>query len=133
MKNKLIAKSLLIWISITPLAILNGALRQLVLIPALGRSLAFPISGILLSLCIFAVSYLFIPRLGKAPKAAYVKMGLVWVAATIVFETIVSIFEGLSFGEMLQAYNILTGDLWLLIVIFIGFVPRIVARLRKLA
>lgn len=62
MGNKFIAKSLLIWLSITPLAILNGGLREYILLPQLG-AIAFPISGLLLLLCIFIVSYIFIPRL----------------------------------------------------------------------
>ena len=37
--NRFLAKSLLIWLSIAPLAFLNGALRELVLIPVLGAAL----------------------------------------------------------------------------------------------
>jgi len=122
---------MLIWLSITPLAILNGGLREYVLLPRLG-AVAFPISEFLLMLCIFIVSYIFIPRLGSADKSTYIKMGFLWVIATVAFEFLFGAIERLSLAEMLQAYNILTGNLWLLIVIFMGFAPTIVARLKKI-
>lgn len=60
-------------------------------------------------------------------------MGFVWVIATITFESLIGIISKTPLTEMLQAYNILTGNLWLIIVIFIGFVPTIVARLKRLS
>ena len=38
-----------IWVLFIPLAILNGAVREKVLIPLLGMQFALPLSGILLS------------------------------------------------------------------------------------
>jgi len=131
MSKKIILKSLLIWLCITPLAVLNGIFRETVLIPALG-AFAHPVSGILLTLCIFTVAYLLIPRLGKADKPTYVKMGLLWIVATLIFEILVGIVENTSPAEMLEEYNIFSGNLWLLIVIFVGFVPVITAKRRKL-
>ena len=131
MDKKFIAKSLLIWLSITPLAILNGALREALLLPALGAA-AYPVSGALLALCVFIVSYLFIPRLGVASKQTFIKTGIVWVIATLIFETLLGLAMGASFAEILSAYHICTGNLWLLIVILIGFIPIIIANMRKL-
>ncbi|MCL2580153.1 MAG: hypothetical protein FWE32_09030 [Oscillospiraceae bacterium] len=129
MEKKFLAKSLLIWLSITPLAVLNGGLREYILAPRLGAA-AQPVSGLLLLLCVFAVAYLFIPRLGKAGRPAYRKMGILWVAATIVFEFLLGSALGMPLGEMLMAYNIFTGNLWLAVVVFIGFAPSIVAKMR---
>ena len=114
------------------MAILNGGLREYYLLPILG-AWAQPISGIILILCIFAVSYIFIPRLGPARKQAYITMGIVWVFATLMFETLIGHIAGAPASEMLAAYNILSGNLWLLIVIFIGLAPSIVAKMKGLA
>jgi hypothetical protein len=130
MDNKIIAKSLLIWFSITPLAMINGAFREYILSPRLGI-FAQPVSGLLLAICIFTVSYLFIPRLGLANKQTYIRMGIVWVFATIIFETLLGAAMGLPFSKILMSYNILTGNLWLLIVIFMGFVPYLAVKLKK--
>ena len=50
-----------IWFLMIPLAIINGGLRENVLIK-LGN-IALPLSGIILSICIFVVAYLLIPKI----------------------------------------------------------------------
>lgn len=50
-----------IWFLIIPLAILNGGFRESVLVK-LG-DIALPLSGIILSACIFIVAYVFIPKI----------------------------------------------------------------------
>lgn len=125
-------KSMLIWLVITPLAILNGALREIIFIPALGEQLAYPVSGLLLCLFIFIVSYILIPKLGKGTGGTYIKIGIIWILATIIFETVYGLLAGWTLDELLNAYNITTGNLWLLIVIFIGFTPWFIAKIRRL-
>jgi hypothetical protein len=131
MDKKTIAKSMLIWLCIIPLAFINGALRESLLEPMMG-AIAQPISGVLLMLCIFAVSFFLIPRLGSANKATYIGMGITWVVATLVFETLLGVAMGTPFTEIIAAYNILTGNIWLIVVVFIGLAPYIAAKLRKL-
>jgi len=128
----MIKKSILIWLSIIPLAILNGALREAFLIPLLGENFAQPISGIILCLLIFIVSLVFIPRIGKGEQKTYWKIGILWIILTIVFETIFGLAVGNSFSELLRAYDITTGNLWLIIVIFIGIAPWLVAKIKRI-
>ncbi len=126
----MLAKSLLIWLSIIPLAILNGGLRENIIEPLIGEKYANPVSGIILCLLIFAVALIFIPRLGSGSKKTYLKMGLLWILLTIVFETAFGLLLGNKLSEILQAYNIATGNLWLVVVIFIGVVPLLVAKIK---
>ncbi len=128
----MIKKSLLIWLSIIPFAILNGALRQEILSPWLGETVAQPLSGIILCLLIFIISWIFIPRIGKGDQKIYWKMGIVWIVSTIVFETILGLATGNTCVELLQAYDITTGNIWLLVVLFIGAVPWLAAKKKKL-
>lgn len=58
--------AILIWILIIPIAILNGGLREHVL-NKLG-DIALPLSGIILSVCIFIVAFLFIPKIKNCIK-----------------------------------------------------------------
>ena len=62
--GKVLLKSAAVWLAIVPCAILNGALREGVLRPMLGESVALPVSGLLLMGIILLLSWLFIPRLG---------------------------------------------------------------------
>ena len=128
----MVKKSILIWISIIPLAILNGGFRELFLTPRLGESYAQPISGIILFLFLFFVSFVFIPRLGKGNAKTYWKIGGLWVIMTIIFEIILGLAMGDTLTELLKAYDITTGNLWLLVVLFTGVLPWLVAKIKKI-
>jgi len=128
----MIKKSIIIWLSIIPLAILNGALREAFLTPWLGESYAQPVSGIILCLLILIVSLVFIPRIGKGEQKTYWKIGILWITLTIVFETIFGLAMDSSFSELLKAYDITTGNLWLLVVLFIGVAPSLTAKIKQL-
>ena len=127
----MLKKSILIWLSIIPLAILNGALREKLLINWLGESYAEPVSGIILCLLIFIVSLVFIPRIGKGESKIYLKMGILWIILTIIFETTFGLATGNSFSELMKAYDITTGNLWLIVVVFIGIAPLLIAKIKK--
>ena len=58
-------KSFIVWICFIPVAILNGGLREYVLVKFIGEETALPVSGILLSVFIFLVTWLMLPRLVK--------------------------------------------------------------------
>ncbi|MCL2682031.1 MAG: hypothetical protein FWE63_00930 [Bacteroidales bacterium] len=128
----MIKKSILIWALIIPLAILNGGLREKVLIPWIGERCAEPISGTILCILILIVSLIFIPRIGKGESKIYWKIGILWIALTIIFEFIFGITTGHSFSELLKAYDITTGNLWLIIVIFTGIAPWLVAKIKRI-
>ena len=76
-----------IWFLIIPLAIMNGGLRENILVK-LG-DIALPLSGIILSICIFVVAYLLIPKIKNelmflAQKSAAHRAGeIVWDEAFI--------------------------------------------------
>jgi hypothetical protein len=119
---------MLIWLGIVPLAILNGALREGILDPLMGSKLANPVSCAILCLLIYIVSIIYVPRLGKGSKGVYIKIGLLWVFATIIFETVLSLLMGMFFKDIITAYNVVTGNYWLLVVVFIGFAPTLAVK-----
>lgn len=114
----------LIWVMIIPIAILNGGLREYVLVK-LGN-LALPLSGIILSLCIFVVAYLLVPKIKNCTKKDYIIFGVMWFILTNLFDLIVYINAGVGFAGLVQSYNILTGNTWLLVVLTALFSPVIV-------
>jgi uncharacterized membrane protein len=81
---------------------------------------------------IFLLAYTFIPSLGKATKGTYKKIGILWAIATVVFEVLLGFMTGKSVYDIIAPYNIFTGNLWIMVVIFTGFVPIIIARKKKL-
>ncbi|MCD7816369.1 MAG: hypothetical protein LUH12_06680 [Bacteroides sp.] len=125
-----IFKSLLVWCCFIPAAILNGGLRQYVLVGCLGTYLALVVSGILLSLFILLITWLLLPHIGKLTRKESLQIGLLWMLLTIGFECIFGLAEGISFSELLSAYNPLTGNLWLLVVMTTCLAPTLACKRR---
>ena len=112
-----ILKSLLVWVCFIPVAILNGGLREYVLDEAVGEQWALPLSGIILSACIFLLTWLLLPVTVKALSAKdSMRIGICWVFLTIAFEFVSGLAGGSTITELLAAYNPLTGNLWLLVL-----------------
>jgi len=128
----MIKKSFVIWLAIIPLAFLNGGLREMVINPLIGEKYGQSISGVLLCIIIFAVCWLCIPRIGTGTTKTYCIIGLWWILLTILFETGFGLLIGNTFTELLKAYDITTGNLWLLVVLFLGIAPWLSAKTKKM-
>ena len=124
-----ILKSLLVWVCFIPAAILNGGLREHVLAGAVGEKWALPLSGIILSACIFLITWFLLPRAVKALSAKdSMRIGICWVFLTIVFEFASGLAGGNTIKELLAAYNPLTGNLWLIVLVTTLLSPVIAGR-----
>ena len=119
----------LIWVMIIPIAILNGGFREYVLVKLGG--LALPLSGVILSICIFIVAYLLVPKIKNCVKRDYIFFGVMWFVLTNLFDLSAYIKEGEGFARLLQSYNIITGNTWLLVVLTALFAPMIVMKIKE--
>lgn len=119
----------LIWVMIIPIAILNGGFREYVLVKFGG--LARPLSGIILSVCIFIVAYLLVPKIKNCVKRDYIFFGVMWFILTNLFDLSAYIKEGEGFAGLLQSYNFFTGNTWLLVVLTALFAPTIVMQIKE--
>lgn len=120
--------AILIWIMIIPIAILNGGFREYILVK-LGI-LACPLSGIILSVCIFAVAYFLVPKIKNCVKRDYIIFGVIWFILTNLFDLVAYIKDGGGFADLLQSYNILTGNTWLIVVLTALFAPIVVMKIK---
>lgn len=125
-----VAKSLIIWICFIPVAILNGGLREYVWVKAIGEKWALPVSGLLLSACIFLITWGLLPRITKSPtiKSCW-GIGICWLLLTIAFEFASGWAGGNSFAELIAAYDPSTGNLWLLVLTTTLLSPVIINKL----
>ncbi|WP_270398736.1 hypothetical protein [Bacteroides nordii] len=126
-----ILKSLIIWLCFIPVAILNGGLREYLLAKAIGEEWALPVSGITLSVCIFLITWMLLPRMIKAftSKNGWL-IGIGWALLTIVFEFAAGLAGGSTVSELLAAYNPLSGNLWLLVLATTLLSPIIVKHIK---
>lgn len=125
-------KSLAIWILILPLAILNGGFRDKIMSPAIGESVAMPLSGILLCLLILALTSFLLPKLVRTTAKEYILIGILWIVLTVGMEFAIGVVMGKSLEQMLAAYNLSGGNLWLIVILFSGIAPWLGARLKQI-
>lgn len=118
-----------IWLLIIPLAILNGGLRENVL-NKLG-SISLPLSGIILSICIFIIAYWLIPKIKNCTSKDYIVFGVIWFILTNLFDLFMYISEGGGIHDLLNSYNFLDGNLWILVVITTLLSPLLVVKINK--
>lgn len=123
-------KALVIWAGILALAVLNGALREAVLIPKLGTAAGNVLSGVLLSVLIFVVAYLSLPWIGARRFAEFLGIGLGWLALTLVFEFSFGLWQGKSWQVMLEAYTFKSGNIWPVVLVVTALAPYLAATLR---
>ena len=123
-------KAIAVWALILPLAILNGAFREAVLLPSLGNPWAQALSGLLLSACIIAVAVVFVPRLVRRGSMQPWQMGALWLALTLVFEFgFGRLVLGRSWPDLLAAYTFADGNIWPLVLLITAAAPSLAARL----
>ena len=118
-----------IWFLIIPLAIINGGLRENILIK-LG-DIALLLSGIILNICIFVVAYLLIPKIKNCKQTDYFIFGIIWFILTNLFDLLMYISEDGGIKDLLGSYNFLTGNLWILVVITTFISPIVVSKIKK--
>lgn len=125
-------KSLLVWLCIIPAAILNGGFREYVLTKYLDTASATAISGILLSILILLITWLLLPRLVIINRKESYIIGIIWMSLTVIFEFTSGIGTGVPMEELIAAYNPLSGNLWILVVLTTMFAPAIISRKKSL-
>ena len=122
-------KALAIWAGIVVLAVLNGGLREAILIPKLGTAAGLILSGVLLSALIFVVAYLSLPWLGARRSGELAGVGLGWLGLTLIFEFALGLLQGKSWQVMLDAYTFKGGNTWPVVLVVTALAPYLSAKL----
>ena len=108
-----ILKSVVAWLIILGLAIANGALREAVLIPSLGKPGGLVVSGVLLSAVVALVAYALV-RVSKGVTVSQgFRIGVLWLSLTLAFEFAFGRFvQHQTWDELLDAYTFKDGNIW---------------------
>jgi hypothetical protein len=125
-------RSFLVWLLFIPLAIANGALRDLVLAPVLGNTLGRAVSSLTLALLILGLTLLLVSRLGSNTRVEYLVVGAFWLALTLLFEmSFFVLVMGHPMDTLLQDYDIFRGRLWPIVLAATFFAPLLAGKMRK--
>lgn len=126
-------RALLVWLLLVVLAIVNAGLRNALIVPRYGKYVGQVASTITFSVVIFAVAWLTIRWIRPAKSRQAAAVGVGWVVLTIAFEFVAGHYLfGSSWEELLGAYNIFRGQVWLLVLLATGLAPIWAARRRGL-
>lgn len=126
-----VVKALAIWVLMVFAAIVNGIFREKFLNVYLGESNALPLSGVILSLLIVAITYEAIDFFQARSVVIYLALGFFWVFLTLVFEYGFGHFvQGMEFREINQAFNLLSGNLFILVIVVTLFSPLVIATIK---
>jgi len=126
-----ILKSLAVWLLILLGAIANGGLREAVLLPHLGPTPAYVLSGVLLMGVILGAARGSLRWLGVHNPSQALRTGALWLLLTLCFEFGFGRFvQGQPWPELLEAYTFRDGNLWPLVLLVTLFAPLIALRAR---
>ena len=111
-----VALHLAAWLGMLVLAVLNGALREALLTPALGGTVGRQLSTLLL-LALFAGWFWFLHRPGLwRPPGRRGSLGAVWLIMTLAFETFMGrVLGGKPWSAVFEDYDVLAGRIWILV------------------
>jgi hypothetical protein len=122
--KQLLVQSILAWLVILGLAVANGAFRDMVLIPELGKVKGLLWSGILLGLLVSLVAYTFVRLKQGITVLQSLLIGVLWLCLTLAFEFAFGrLVQGKSWDELLGAYTFKDGNLWSFVVLMTFLSP----------
>jgi hypothetical protein len=120
-----------VWLLILVCAVANGALREAVLVPWLGRPAALVISGLLLSACVLAAALLLVAWMPRLQERQHAGIGIGWLAATLAFEFGFGRAQGKPWAELVDAYRFKDGNLWPVVLLVVLVAPWLAGRWRQ--
>jgi len=127
-------KSTATWPAFIPIAIINGLFREKFLVQLFGIRRALPLSGFSCAILFFLLVYISLPWLGSLTLRQSLLIGLSWLVMTIQFELLFGrIITRRPWMDLLQAYNLLTGNLRILVLLIVAISPFLVTKLRGVA
>jgi hypothetical protein len=129
MAVQLAVRTLAVWMAILVLAVVNGIVRESVLVPALGSAPGLFLSGLLLSCFILIAAFLALPWLGARSTRQLLLVGIGWVLLTLVFEFSFGWLQGMNLDELLSAYTFEGGNIWPVVLLVTAVAPWLAARL----
>jgi hypothetical protein len=127
-----ISRALVTWLLLASIAIITGAVRESLLRPWLGEPWAHRIGTLAVCGMFLVVIDRFVERLEPPanPRELWTIGGL-WLALTVSFEFAVGRFAtGLSWEELVGAYDPRTGQLWWLVLLILVLAPPLLGRSR---
>lgn len=129
----MIWRALTVWLVILVLANINGAVRELWIIPQIGELTGRALSTLILCGLVFFLTWLTIGWTRPVSRGAAVGIGGLWLLLTLAFEFLVGHYVfGTAWASLLEDYDVTRGRIWPLVLVFVFVSPIWAGRLRRL-
>jgi len=118
-------RALILWFGLFAIGFANGTLRELTIRRIIQEPWAHHLSA--LTAALFFSTYVFLlwqkTKITSFNEALLV--GALWLVLTVLTETFVlnRWISGLTWNEIIQTYNISRGELWPLVLLWVGILP----------
>jgi hypothetical protein len=121
------------WVLILLVAVINGGIREALIIPRTNEAAGHTISVISLCTAILVLSWLIIGWIRPTTVRAVWRIAAMWVALTLAFEFLAGHYLfGTPWRQLLTDYNIFRGRTWVLVLITTAIAPWLMAHRRNL-
>jgi hypothetical protein len=125
-------RAVVVWFGILVLASLNGAVRDLIVAPRIGDTMARAVSTVILCGLILLVTWYTIRWIGLQGPRQALGVGAVWLVLTLCFEFGAGRFAGKPWSVILADYDVVRGRTWVLVLLVTFLAPYWVGRMRGL-
>lgn len=122
---------LIAWLGLMVLAIINGVFREFWLVTHYATGVAYQLSTVLLLMLFTGYFWWLFRRWPLRSTGQAWALGTVWLLLTLAFEFGLGLAGGLSWKEILQQYNIVAGDLWIAVPLYVFIAPRLFTRAKR--
>ncbi|MFC6787808.1 hypothetical protein ACFQFH_18730 [Halobaculum halobium] len=107
-----------IWVVMAVIAVANGAVREVLLIPRVGTYAGHVLSTGVLVAAILVVSFAYFSLTPVVyARAELALVGILWTVLTVGFEFVVGYAEGTPVSVTLGQYDVLAGQVWIAVPI----------------
>jgi hypothetical protein len=126
-KGAMATRAALAWLVFVVLAMLNGGLRQTLLVPRIGERAGHVVSTLLLSALVLAAAWPLLRWIRPATVRDAWLIGALWLLLTVAFEFLAGHYLfGSPWGELAAAYDIWDGQIWILVLVTTLIAPVLV-------
>jgi hypothetical protein len=124
-------RSVAAWCAILLAETAHGVLRAVFLVPRLGVFRSNQIGVLTGSVLILGIAYLLVDWIGVHSRQGLMRVGVAWLALTVVFELCVGhyVFDR-SWGSLGEDYDLSRGGLMSLGLVVMTLAPLLAARMR---
>ena len=107
------------------IAIINAAIRELLFVKNFSEQTVHKLSTLTIIIFLGIYIYFILEKWRLVSLSQAVITGLLWMFLTVIFEFSIGFAGKKEFSEMIKAYDITTGNLWILVPLFMFAAPVI--------